>query len=102
MCVYDVEPIAPPTDEIWNQLWRILQVAVDNHDCVTRGRLQSRERSHRLPESTREAKHLDTSVALMQIEDQCLGSIRRRVHTEDQLPVHPHAIEHAAQTVVDP
>ena len=91
--VDDIEPIAPACDHLRYQLRRILQVAVNDDDRVTRGRLHSRQGGHRLTKPARKAQHLDASVTRMKLEDQCLGPIRRRVDTEDQLPLHLQAIE---------
>ena len=99
--VDDLIPLAPAGDHVGDQLRRVLQVAVDHHYRVARGRLHARQRRGGLAEAAREAQHLHARVGRAQLEDALLGAVGRRVDGEDQLPVGAHAGEHRRQALVD-
>src|SRR5438552_2943865 len=56
LCVDDVISLAPSRDELGNQLWRVLQIAVDHDYGVAPRGLEPGNRRHRLAEPARETQ----------------------------------------------
>ena len=97
----DVITLPPPDDELGDQLRRVLEIAIDDHDRVTGGGFHPGDRCHWLTEATREAEQLDAWIPRVKRQDQLFGPVRRRIDAEDQLPFDAQTVENGTQPLVD-
>ena len=96
----DVVAIAPELDHLRNHLGRVLQVGVDDHDCIAGRFFQSGSDGDLVAEVARQQQHANVRVDELEFSQNRLRVVATAVVDEEQFVIQRQCGEDRRQTLV--